>query len=231
MRHVREEPRLQLVGAAQVIGAFVELRIQRDDAAVRVLELAVDALQLLLPRPQLVERAQQLLILLLHLLDRPSGRLGKELSGQSIEPLRRQQRRAPREHLLDTNRRAVRPRLDVERIHQPPGADQTETHAGWRSILPRQHGVDVGKAWTLVRYTYRQVPAERSRPFDEILDHSAAGVLEGVSRELRDGSRDARLFRRIECRAQRQSGARGVAPRRCRARDGSGPTADGRSRL
>ena len=183
MRHVREEARLQLVGAAQVVGPFVELRIQRHDAAVRVLELAVDPLELLLPRAQFVERAQQLLILLLHLLDRPGGRLGKELSGQSVERLRRQQRRAPREHLLDTDRGAVLPRLDVERIHQPPGADETETHAGWRSILPRQHRVDVGDAWTPVRNTYRQY-LRRHRSFYEVLDHSTAGVLEGVSCEL-----------------------------------------------
>ena len=42
--HVRQEPRLQLVGAAQVVGALVELGVQRDDAAVGVLQLLVEPL-------------------------------------------------------------------------------------------------------------------------------------------------------------------------------------------
>ena len=67
--HVREEARLHLVGAPQVIRLLVELRVERDDAAVRVLELAVEALELLLAAPELVERAQQLLVLALDLLE------------------------------------------------------------------------------------------------------------------------------------------------------------------
>jgi hypothetical protein len=39
--HVREEARLQLVGAAEVIGLLVELGVERDDAAVRVFELSI----------------------------------------------------------------------------------------------------------------------------------------------------------------------------------------------
>ena len=64
--HVREEARLHLVRAPQVLGLLVELGVQRDHAAVGVLELAVQPRQLVLPLPQLVERAQQLLVLLLH---------------------------------------------------------------------------------------------------------------------------------------------------------------------
>jgi hypothetical protein len=63
VRHVRQEPGLDFVGASQVIGAFVELGVERDDAAVGVFELAVDALQLLLPQAQVVQRAKQFLIL------------------------------------------------------------------------------------------------------------------------------------------------------------------------
>ena len=40
--HVGQEARLQLVGAAQVVGLLVELGVQRDHAAVGVLQLAVE---------------------------------------------------------------------------------------------------------------------------------------------------------------------------------------------
>ena len=74
MRHVREEARLQLVGAAEMIGFFVELRVERDDAAVRVLELPIEVHELLLLPLKLVERAQQLLVLLLDFFGKPAGR-------------------------------------------------------------------------------------------------------------------------------------------------------------
>ena len=69
MGHVRQETRLQIVGAPQVIGPLLELGVQRHDAAVGVLELAVDPLEFLLPAAQLVERPKQFLILLLDFFD------------------------------------------------------------------------------------------------------------------------------------------------------------------
>ena len=61
--HVRQELRLQLVRAPQVIGALVQLGIQRDDAAVGVLQFLIEPLQILLARLQLLELQQDLLIL------------------------------------------------------------------------------------------------------------------------------------------------------------------------
>ena len=69
-RHVGEKARLELVGSSQVIRLLVELGVQRDHAAVGVLQLAVERAQLLLPPAQLVERAQQLLVLSLDLVER-----------------------------------------------------------------------------------------------------------------------------------------------------------------
>ena len=57
-----------------MIGLFVELGVQRDDAAVRVLELTVEAQQLVLPRAQLVEGPEQLLVLQLDFFDGPARR-------------------------------------------------------------------------------------------------------------------------------------------------------------
>jgi hypothetical protein len=56
MAHVRQEARFHLVGAPQVVGLLVELGVQRDDAAVRVLELAIEPRELLLPIARVGER-------------------------------------------------------------------------------------------------------------------------------------------------------------------------------
>ena len=61
--HVRQELRLQLVRATQMIGALVQLGIQRDDAAVGVLQFLIEPLQVLLARLQLLELQQDLLVL------------------------------------------------------------------------------------------------------------------------------------------------------------------------
>ena len=68
--HVREELRLQLVGAAQMVGAFVQFGIQGDDAAIGVLQFLVQPLQVFLARPQLIHLQQDLLVLLADFLDR-----------------------------------------------------------------------------------------------------------------------------------------------------------------
>ena len=51
-----------------MIRLFVELGVERDDAAIGVFELAIEVRELLLLSLQFVERAQQLLVLLLDLL-------------------------------------------------------------------------------------------------------------------------------------------------------------------
>ena len=63
MAHVRQELRLQLVRATQVVGALVQFGIQRDDAAIGVLQLLIEPLQVLLARLQLLELKQDLLVL------------------------------------------------------------------------------------------------------------------------------------------------------------------------
>ena len=88
MGHVREEARLQLVGAAEVIRLFVELGVERDDAAVGVLELAIEVHELLLLALQFVERAQQLLVLALDLFDQAGRLLAGERLGDLPGPLR-----------------------------------------------------------------------------------------------------------------------------------------------
>ena len=70
---MREEFRFQLVRATQVIGALVQLGVQRDDAAIGVLELLIEPLQVLLARSQLVHLQQNLLVLSSDFLDGIAG--------------------------------------------------------------------------------------------------------------------------------------------------------------
>ena len=82
-----------------MVRPLVELRVQRDDAAVGVLQLAVDALQLFLPVRTALERPQQLLVLLADFGER-AGR-----------PFRRERRGHARQIVCATNDGARRQQL------------------------------------------------------------------------------------------------------------------------
>ena len=69
VRHVRQEARLEFVGAPEVIGLLVELRVERDHASIGVFQLAIEMGQLLLLPLQFVKRTQQFLVLLLNPFD------------------------------------------------------------------------------------------------------------------------------------------------------------------
>ena len=104
VRHVREEARLQLVGAPQVIGLLVQLGVERDDAAVGVLQLAVQPDQLLLTPIQLVERAQQLLILPLELFNQPDRLTIDDGAGDLFRAVAIDERSAARKKPLQVHR-------------------------------------------------------------------------------------------------------------------------------
>src|SRR5262245_40533748 len=116
VRHVREEARLELVGASQMIGLLVELGIQRDDAPVRVLELAVQSHELVLAAVQLVERPKQVLVLPLELLGQVYMLAIDDAPGDLLETTPIDEWRAPREKALQLDGRAVAARIDLESI-------------------------------------------------------------------------------------------------------------------
>ena len=64
MRDVGEKLGFQLRCPAQIIGAFVQLGIERHNAAIGIFKLAIQQLQLLLPRAKLLQGLQQLLVLM-----------------------------------------------------------------------------------------------------------------------------------------------------------------------
>ena len=62
--HVRQELRFQFVRTTQMVGALVQLGVQRDHAAIGVLQFLIEPFQLLLARFQLIQLHHDLLILL-----------------------------------------------------------------------------------------------------------------------------------------------------------------------
>ena len=90
MAHVGQEFRFQLVGAPQVIGFFIQFRIERHDAAIGVFQFAVDPGQFRLPGADLLQRPEQFLILILQFLKRILRALARKVAGNA------RQIRAPR---------------------------------------------------------------------------------------------------------------------------------------
>ena len=70
MAHVGEEFRFQLVGAPQVVGLFIQFRVERDDAAIGVFEFPVQLGKFRLPGTNLLQRGEQFVILVLQFLKR-----------------------------------------------------------------------------------------------------------------------------------------------------------------
>ena len=81
VRDIGKELGLQFGGAAQVVGALVEFRIECDHTAVCVLKFAVQQFQFFLPRAQFLECLQQFLVLLFDLFVGAFGRSRPASSG------------------------------------------------------------------------------------------------------------------------------------------------------
>ena len=206
------------------LGLLVELGVEGDHAAVGLLQLAVDA----------ARRA------------RPGGRAAPAgrgaAPGSAAGPPRAGPAGACRASSAEIRARSCgverRPaasagalasvtvvpppgrRLDLEAVHQPPGADDARG--------PCRSASRTGRRGSACRSS---IPGPRSRTriseargrlgVDQELDPAAAGVLEGVAGDLRDGGGDPRLVLRGRSRAGRRSGGRAAGPGRRRARGGS----------
>jgi hypothetical protein len=196
VRHVRQEARLHLPGSLQIIGPLVQLGQQGHHAAVGVLQLLVELGQLLALGADLVERAQELLVLHQQLLDLVARRLPRQLGPQVGDPVRRQVRGAARELLGQDHARPLRAALDVEPIHQPPGADDPQPHPGLRPVAPVQDPRQLGDPGAVIRH--RRGEGRRIPRLGGELDPAAARVAVGVAADLRHGRGDARLVAGVE---------------------------------
>jgi hypothetical protein len=204
--HVGEKTRLQLVGAAQMVRPLVELGVERDDAAVGVLELPVDLLELGVPHAQHVERVEQLLVLLLHLLDGTRRAVRRECVGEPAQLRRGEQLGPLRQYLLQRHGRARRCRRDGELIHQPPRTDDPAAEAGRRLVASGEHLFQMRDSRALIDDADDQ-QLRRHGALNGVLDPSAAAVDVRVARDFGDRRRDPRLFGGIE------SDKRGDVPR------------------
>ena len=89
VRDIGKEFGLQLRCAPQIVGALVQFRIERDDAAVGIFEFPVEQLQFFLARAQFLKRLQQFLILLFDLLVRTFGRSRLHLAAEIMRSAQR----------------------------------------------------------------------------------------------------------------------------------------------
>ena len=123
----RQEPRLRLAGAAELLGAFVELGVQREHSPVGFLEFAVELCELVAAGVQFLERCHQLLVLKLKLTDRRVGLCPCKLAGDTGE-LGVGRRCAGQALCKRHGRTGSSLGLDLEPVHQPPRADDPKSH-------------------------------------------------------------------------------------------------------
>ena len=192
--HVGQEARLHLVGAAQVGRLLVELGVERDDAAVGVLQLAVEPLELVLALAQLPASARSSSWFCCWTsLERvvgvggASSRLRRAIS--SIGPSAAR----PAGSILPSTMVVPRPgpvsisnwsiRRRAPTMPRPMPVDERSGRRGSssRSAMPGPRSLTrTSSSGGGLR------PRCRTRP-------AAAGVLEGVARDLGDGGGDAGL--------------------------------------
>jgi hypothetical protein len=186
-----------------VLGLLVELRIERDHAAVGVFELAVHAHELFLPLPHLIERAHELVVLLLHLLVRRGRHAARKLTGEARDIGRAHDRRAARQQLFqyDLGTAPVR-RAYVELVHEASGAHDAHAHAGAGPVAAVQDEIQIRDARSVVGNADKE-QLRRAFAFERKVDVAAACVAECVAGDLRHCGRHAHLILRLEAEQPR----------------------------
>jgi len=196
--HVRQEARLELVGAPQMIRLLVELGVEGDHTPVRVFELAVEVLELLLAPAELIEGVDQLLVLPLDFLQRPGRHLPREGCPEAGQALGSEEGGARGEEVAENDLGALaRSRGDLELVHQSPGSDDAETHAGRGAIGAVEDVGEPGDARALIGNDDLEQLRGRAAFYPE-LHLSSARIAEGVARDLRHRGGDPRLVLSIE---------------------------------
>ena len=128
--HVRQESRLQFVGAAKVIRFLVQFGVQRDDTAIGVFQFPVQPREFLLLSLQFVERAKQFLILQLNLLDQAFRTPLFHRLEDLFDVLAGDQWHAGRQTFFQHDACAALVGLDLETIHQAACANDPHPHTG-----------------------------------------------------------------------------------------------------
>src|SRR4029453_2486711 len=201
--HVGEEPRLHLVGAPERVGLLVQLRVEREDTAIGVLELRVQARELLLPLTERVEDTEQLLVLLPDLFQGTPRDLTRESLGDGRELAWGDLGRPAGEELAerdgDPGARLIR---DLEMIDQPPGSEHADTHSGRGAIAAGEDAVELPDAGSPIAHPHQE-QLRRVPTLHEDLDLPPTRVHEGVARDLRHRGGDAGLALTVEAQPGR----------------------------
>ena len=156
--HVREEARLQLVGAAQVVRLLVELGVEGHHAAVGVLELAVQVRELLLLALQIVERPQQRLVLLLDLLHQADRLLARDRLRDLADAFGGDQLVPRRQELVEGHRGAAGGGLDAEADPSAGARPRSPSPSRWRTgsgRTARRPGAECPGPWSVTVMTSR----------------------------------------------------------------------------
>ncbi len=140
-----------------MVGFLIELRIQRNDTAIGVLELVVETHQIILPLTQLRQRTHELAVLLLQLFVGANGSARRQLRRDSRAIGASHQRRAGRQDLLQQDfRTGPGLGLDLHLIHQPVDAHHPDPHAGLRAVLAAQHFVEIRDSRAFIAHARHQ---------------------------------------------------------------------------
>ncbi len=197
VRHVGQEPRFEVVGAPQVIGLLVQLGVERDHAAVGVLQLAIEVRELLVLPLQFVERAEQRLVLLLNLVEQAVGSAAGDRLGDGAGAIGGDETGARRELFLEHHVRPGGARVDREPVHQPPRPHDAEAHASRRSVPAGKHVREGRDAWTAIGDADDQ-PLRDGRVVQREGDLPPGGITEGVPDDFGDGRGDPGLIGNVE---------------------------------
>ena len=185
-----------------MVGAVVQLGVERDNAAIGVLQLLIQHRELLLPIVQLFELDEHLSILTPDFRDRVKRLIPRQRLTDPREERRGHQDGA-RQPLGHGDLGAMPRRgLDRERIHQAARAEDADAHARGRAMDTVENAVDILNARPGVTNDDFEM---RSAVLigDAVFDAPAFAVFDRIARDLGHGGGDARLILRHEAEQPR----------------------------
>ena len=94
-------------------------------------------------------------------------------------------------------------RFDLELVHQPPGADDAETHAGLRLVAAFEDFVADSRMPGPRSLTLNHEQLRPRQPFDQKFHSAASRVVECIAGDFGDGCRDASLILRSKAEQPR----------------------------
>jgi hypothetical protein len=152
--------------------------------------------------PHLIERPQEVLVLVPNLLEYVLRLLGKAL-GNANQGLCGEASHALAQVLAHLHGRApARPGIDLNQIHEAAGAQNAHSHSSPGLIAAVQNAFEVRNTRPLVDDPDSEHPA-RFIQLDEKFRLSADGVGEGVARDFRYGGSGAGLFLGVKAKQLR----------------------------